>query len=45
MMSAIFNIILNILLVPQYELNGAFIATLISFIIRFLVVKFYFDRL
>jgi O-antigen/teichoic acid export membrane protein len=43
--SAIFNILLNILLVPQYGLNGAILATLISFIIRFLIVKFYFERL
>jgi O-antigen/teichoic acid export membrane protein len=43
--SAIFNIILNILLIPLYGLNGAFVATLISFLIRFLVIKFYFNRL
>jgi O-antigen/teichoic acid export membrane protein len=43
--SAIFNIVLNILLIPLYGLNGAFVATLISFLIRFLVVKFYFNRL
>lgn len=44
-MSAILNILLNVWLIPLYQLNGAFIATLISFLIRFLVVKFYFNRL
>jgi len=43
--SAVFNILLNILLIPLYGLNGAFIATLISFLIRLLVVKFYFNKL
>lgn len=43
--SAVFNILLNILLIPFYGLNGAFIATLISFLIRLLVVKFYFNKL
>jgi O-antigen/teichoic acid export membrane protein len=43
--SAILNVVLNILLIPIYGLNGAFIATLISFLFRLLVVKFYFNRL
>ena len=43
--SAVFNILLNVLLIPIFGLNGAFIATLISFLIRLLVVKFYFSRL
>ena len=44
-LSAIFNIGLNILLIPLYGLNGAFVATLISFLIRLVVVKFYFNKL
>lgn len=43
--SAIFNILLNVLLIPKYGLNGAFIATLISFLIRLFIVKFYFIKL
>jgi O-antigen/teichoic acid export membrane protein len=43
--SAVLNILLNILLIPIYGLNGAFISTLISFGIRFVVVQFYFIKL
>jgi O-antigen/teichoic acid export membrane protein len=43
--SAILNILLNVFLIPIYGLNGAFIATLIAFIVRFLVVYLYFKKL
>jgi O-antigen/teichoic acid export membrane protein len=43
--SALFNIILNILLIPLCGLNGAFFSTLISFVMRFLLVHIYFRKL
>ena len=43
--AAIFNIILNIVLIPFYGLNGAVISTLLSFITRFFVVQLYFQKL
>ncbi len=43
--AAIFNILLNIVLIPLYGLNGAIISTLFSFITRFIVVQFYFQKL
>ncbi len=43
--SAIINIVFNVLLIPMYGLNGAFIATLITFLVRLLIVKFYFSKL
>lgn len=43
--SAFFNISLNVFLIPQYGLNGAFAATLISFLIQLLIVKFYFIKM
>lgn len=43
--AALFNIALNVILIPCYGLNGAIISTLLSFIIRFFVVQFYFKKL
>ncbi len=44
-LSALFNIVLNVLLIPVLGLDGAFIATLLSFFIRLIVVQFYFKKL
>lgn len=43
--SAVLNIFLNVLLIPLYGLEGAFIATLVSFGIRFFVVQYYYRKL
>ncbi|MDP3352367.1 MAG: polysaccharide biosynthesis C-terminal domain-containing protein, partial [Flavobacteriaceae bacterium] len=37
--AAVINILLNVLLIPIYGLNGAIIANITSFIIRFIVIK------
>jgi O-antigen/teichoic acid export membrane protein len=44
-LAAVINIILNIIFIPYYGLNGALVSTLLSFTTRFFVVKFYFNRL
>jgi O-antigen/teichoic acid export membrane protein len=44
-LSAILNIALNVILIPIYGLVGAFLATLFSFLIRFLIIILYFRRL
>ena len=43
--SAIINIGLNVIFIPHFGLNGAYIATLISFLVRLFIVKFYFNKL
>lgn len=43
--SAIFNVLLNVLLIPIYGLNGAFMATLTAFGIRFIVIQYYYRKL
>lgn len=43
--AAIFNIALNAILIPSYGLDGAIMSTLLSFIIRFFVIQFYFKKL
>jgi O-antigen/teichoic acid export membrane protein len=43
--AAILNIIINMVLIPLYGLNGAFLATLTSFLLRFLIIIIYFNKL
>lgn len=43
--SAIFNVVLNIVLIPNFGLTGAFLATLLSFSIHFIYINMKFYKL
>ncbi|MEZ8316941.1 polysaccharide biosynthesis C-terminal domain-containing protein [Vibrio splendidus] len=43
--SALSNIFLNVLFIPIYGLQGAIIATIISFLIKLILTVFYFNKL
>lgn len=43
--SALANVLLNILLIPKYELNGVLVATLISQVIRLLLITLSFKKI